>query len=516
MTAAVLLVGLAQKLRIPYPITLVLGGAGLGFIPGLTQLYLDPKLVFVIVLPPILYYGSFWISFREFKKNLVDIFSLALGLVFATTLAIGILFKWLFPEFPWALAFTFGAIVSPPDAVAAIAIISRFSLSARLVNVLEGESLINDTSGLILYKLGVTALLSGVFSLPDAFFEFLKLVSGGIVVGWSVGIALQIFSRRFLDPIVGIVFSFCTPYISYLLATWLDFSGVLSVVVTGLIAARYVTTQQSSLRRVVGYAVWDVFIILLNCFVFMLIGSQLRSITSEMSNWQIMLYAFYGVIITFTMIAVRMAWVYLEKGIYYIRAKYILKRSDICPSILRDAAVIGWSGMRGIDSLAAALALPFTLPNGENLPGRNVVIYVTFVVIMLTLVIPGLTMPKLIRWLNIHHYNPDAEALAEARKKLAKIAEEEIQRLFEKKKITNDEKEFLLTYFRARHRIMEISHAEESDLHNLELIRIEVLHAQRKALLNMWKKFEIEDKPFSHLERELDLEEEHLARAVIE
>lgn len=215
---AAFLVGLAQKIRIPYPIALVLGGTAIGFIPNLQAISFDPNLILVIVLPPILYYAAFGISFREFRNNLKEIFSLAIGLVVITTMIIAFLFKWLFPDLPWALAFAFGAIVSPPDSVATTTILKRFAISPRLLAILEGESLINDASALLLYKLAVVAILTSTFSFFDAGLELFKIVSGGTIVGVVLGFLLQNLSRKLLDPISGVLFSITIPYITYISA----------------------------------------------------------------------------------------------------------------------------------------------------------------------------------------------------------------------------------------------------------------------------------------------------------
>lgn len=514
MFAAILLVGIAQKFHVPYPIALVLGGTAIGFIPELHPIYFDPNMLLLIVLPPILYYGAFGISFREFKQNWKQIFSLALGLVAVTTLVVGVIFKWMFPEFPWALAFAFGAIVSPPDAISATSILKRFAISSRLVTLLEGESLINDASALILYKIAVVALLSGTFSLLGGVLEFAQIVCGGILLGAILGILLQRFSRRYLEPVLGVVFSFTIPYITYIIATFIGVSGVLAVVVNGLIGARILFEHHSSLRRVLGYAVWDIFIILLNCFVFILIGLQLRSITNILTIQQIVIYTGYAALITLAMLIVRMLWVYTRTSFAYFKALRNPRASTICPEILREATVVGWSGMRGIVSLAAAIALPFTYPNGAPLEGRNETIFMTFVVILLTLLIPGFSLAALLRWLKIqpHSTHDDEENI---RQELTKIAEKTLHELLTQQNISKNELDFLTAYFIAQSHIQQMAHAPENELQNMEVARLKVIQAQRKHLLEKWKQNEIDDKLLNHLENELDMLEVHIARATL-
>lgn len=512
MFAAAILVGISQKIHVPYPIILVLGGAAIGFNPAQLPFYFDPNLILVIVLPPILYYAAFEISNREFKQNIKEILSLALGLVFFTTFVIGFLFKWLFPELPWALAFAFGAIISPPDATATTAILKRFAISSRLLTILEGESLINDASALVLYKLAVTALLSGVFSFSEGSIDFVKETSGGIVVGLALGYLMQQFSKNYLDPIVGVVFSFTIPYITYIIANQLGVSGVLAVVVNGLLGTQVLIRHYSSLRRVLGYAAWDIYIILMNCFVFILLGLQLRTLTSMMTIKQMAFYTGYGFLITFAMLAIRMIWVYTRNGYAYIKALYSPKSSTLCPQILRESTLIGWSGMRGIVSLAAALALPYTLPNGAPLEGRNEVVFITFVVILLTLLIPGLTLPTLIKLLKIHH-QPEHHTAFRVRKQLIEVANEVIHSLHISKKISDTECDFLKLYFSLKFRMLDISTSEQKNLQHLETARSMVIQELRNELFEKWERFEIDDKLLVQLEHELDVEETTFTRA---
>jgi monovalent cation/hydrogen antiporter len=512
LLSAVLLVGIAQKIHVPYPLILILGGAAISFIPGIDNIYFNPNLILMIFLPPILYYSAFGISFREFQQNWGNIFSLALGLVALTTLVIGIIFKWLFPQFPWALAFAFGAIVSPPDAVAVTSILKRFNINSRLMTLLEGESLINDASAIVIYKITMVALLTGSSSLSEGSLEFFYVVIGGIFVGFALGLLFQMFSRRYLEPVLGVVFSFTIPYVTYIVADILDVSGVLAVVVSGLIGARILHTHQSSLRRVLGYAVWDILIILLNCLVFILIGLQIRTIAGQMTIRQIIIYSGYALLIAFAMSVVRMIWVYGRAAILYIKALRRRDSSQICPHILREAAIVGWAGMRGIVSLAVALALPFTLPNGMPLEGRNEVVFITFVVILITLLVPGLTLPMLIHWLKLHSINKKDDE-KKIRKQLAQHAEEVIGSLFESRTIDQKEYEFLKIYFRSHHKVLELAHEVEENLSTIESARRKVIHFQRAKLIEIWKMHEIDDKLLLHLENELDMLETHIARA---
>lgn len=511
MFAAAILVGIAQKIGIPYPIALVFGGAAIGFTEINHTIHFDPNLILIIVLPPILYYAAFGISFREFKFNWRKILSLALGLVMATTVVVGLLFKWIFPQFSWALAFAFGAIVSPPDATAATTILKRFAIGNRLLTILEGESLVNDASALVLYKIAVIALLAGSFSFSEGAFEFVKVVVGGIAVGLTLGYLLQYFSRYLLEPVVGVVFSFTIPYVTFILANALEVSGVLAVVTNGLIGSRILLRHHSSLRRILGFASWDIFIILLNCFVFILIGLQLQVLTSALTTEQMLKYTGYACLLTLVMFIIRFFWSYSRSCVSYFQALYRPHANLVCPQILREATLIGWSGMRGIVSLAAALALPFAYSNGLPLEGRNEVIFLTFMVILLTLVIPGFTLSYLVRALKIAPEPESDEALL-AKKKLSHIAEETIDHLYSTKAINEEEFSFLKEHFNLKRQLLEISPGEKKQ-RNLEEAKSRIIQSQRRKLFELWEHFEIGDKTLTQIEHELDLEETQLARA---
>lgn len=508
--AAVLLVGISRKIHLPYPITLILGGTAIGFIPALQPINFDPDLFLLLFLPPILYYASYNIAFREFQKNWKEIFSLALGLVLFTTILIGILFKWLFPQFSWALAFAFGAIVSPPDAIAVTTILRRFKISSRLLSLLEGESLINDASAIVLYKLAIAAILSGSFSLMEAGQDFFQMVFGGIFIGIILGFTFQLFSKRYLEPVLGVLFSFTIPYITYIIADWMGFSGVLAVVVNGLIGSRILLLHPSSLRRILGYGTWDVFIILLNCFVFILIGLELKNITTMMTFKQMFLYSAYAFLIVCALIIIRMIWVYSKVGISYFMTRKNSKSFTFSTKSLHEAAVIGWAGIRGIVSLSVAIALPLVLPNGLPLEGRNEVIFITYVIIFLTLLIPGLTLPALIRWLKMGGSSEKYDE-RKIRNQLIEVVERNLNHFLNSNDITPEEFDFLKVYFISQHRVLEISH-EGENLQNSELVRLKILKSQRKKLLELWDKQEIDDTLLNHLEGELDILEVHIAR----
>lgn len=511
MYIAVLLVGLAQKVRISYPIALVIGGSLIGFIPGLTFFEFDPRILLVTVLPPILFYASYSLSFKEFVHYFSDIFSLAIGLVIATTIVAGILFKWLFPELPWTLAIAFGAIISPPDAVATTTILKLLPVSTRLRTILEGESLINDASALVIYKFAIIALITQNFHPIEIIPQIIYVIVGGVFLGLILG---YIFSRisSFLSPPLAVVHSFIIPYFTYCLADVLSISSVLAVVACGLLGARLLITKKAPLTRVLAWASWDLFIILLNCFIFILIGLELRHIIAKMSWEQIWLYSGYGILITLAIIIMRFIWIYIRRLTWHFHVRKDFNKVQQSKIYLRHALVSSWAGMRGIISLIAALAIPLNLSDGMLLQGRDIVIFLTFEVIFLTLVIFGITLPFLIKWLHIQPMPSHAEMLI-ARKRLAHVTKDEIDKLHSSKHLDDDERKLLSRYFNTHNKLREISSISEE--HKIEKARHQILQKQREHLMKMWKNDEIDDSLMGDLERELDIEESHLARGEI-
>lgn len=512
MTFAIVLVALALRWKIAYPIALVIGGGLLGFLPGLTHLNFDSNQLLLIVLPPILYYSAYTLPYKEFERNIGEILGLALGLTALTTFVIGVLFKWLFPDLPWALAFAFGAIVSPPDAVAAGAVLKRFHIKARLSAILEGESLVNDAMGLILYKFAVVALLSGAFSLQEAGFEFVKVVVGGIIIGILCGYLLHKISSKYFDPIIAVVFSFLIPYITYLLADSLGFSGVLAVVVCGIIGSHMLLTGFSSITRVLGWASWDIVIILLNCFVFILIGSQMSGILKQLSTQEILIYFAYGFLLTVVTIFLRACWIAAREGVSYLTGCKSLVDKSKTP--VKDTVLMSWCSMRGIVSLTAALALPYAFPDGTEVKGREIVILMTFIMILLTLVIPGLTLEWLLKRLHIRKL-PESPDNKDVRDELMRVAMKEIRRLWEEKIIDRKQHYFLIRYFNVRHKVLELASRGRVGTETLEEARVQVLGKKRERLIQMWENNDITDQVFAALEHELDLEEAYIVRSDI-
>ena len=403
----------AARLKVSYPIFLVIGGLAIGFIPRLPLVELDPEVVFLVFLPPLLYYAALLTSWRDFKANLRPIGLLAIGLVLFTTCAVAAVAHWAVPGMPWAAAFVLGAIVSPPDAVAATAVTQRLRVPRRVIAILEGESLVNDASALVAYRVALVAV-AGTFSLTDAIGKFFVAAVGGVAIGLAAGMLLAWVRPRIRDDSVEATFSLLTPYVAYLPAEWLHVSSVLSVVTCGIYIARRLDQITSARVRLRAFAAWEILIFLLNGLVFILIGLQLSRIVHGLGPVSLRHAFGYAALVSAVAIVVRMLWVFPATYLPRMLSRRIRERDP--PPPWRNVFVVAWTGMRGVVSLAAALALPLTvLKTGERFPHRDLIIFITFGVILVTLVLQGLTLPAVIRWLrleNVADAGDDEEVMA--------------------------------------------------------------------------------------------------------
>lgn len=405
------LASVTQKLKIPYPILLVVAGLVLGFIPSIPDIHLESEVVFLIFLPPLLYEAAGNISWHEFKAYRRPIGMLAVWLVFLTTVAVAAAAHYFIPGFTWPLAFVLGAIISPPDAVAATSAIRGLGLPKRLITILEGESLVNDASALIAYRYAVAAVTSGSFVLWQAGLQFLLVAFGGIAIGLAIGYIFTKIHNKLENPTVATTISLLMPFIAYLLAEHLHTSGVLAVVATGLYLAWHSYEIYSFQTRMQINGFWNILIFLLNGFVFILIGSQLPVILKNIGNDSIPALIVYGLLISFVAIVTRIIWIFPLAYIYTFLGKRGKQVSRFSTS---ELFITSWAGMRGVVSLATALALPITMRNGHAFPMRNEILFISFMVILVTLVLQGLTLPVLIRRLNVRE--PVEKVLAEEKK----------------------------------------------------------------------------------------------------
>jgi monovalent cation/hydrogen antiporter len=392
---------LARRFQIPYPIFLFLGGIVLSLLPGLPQIALDPDVIFLVVLPPLLYVGGFNTSWRDFHHNIVSILLLAFGLVGFTVLSIALGAAWLIPGFTYRLGAVLGAVVSTTDAIAATSIAKRLGLPRRVVDVLEGESLVNDASGLLALQFTVTLVVAGRSPGPFmAVLELLWLVAGGIGIGLFAAFVIHHVSVEITDSPVETTLSLATPYLAYLAAEGVHASGVLAAVVCGLYLGRKSSEMMSIDARLDSTAVWKTLEFGLNGLVFILMGLQLRLVLGGIHEVSAGQMVRYGITIAVLVVMVRMLWVFPGAAIaYWIRRRFLHHQETV--RLGKPVFIIAWTGMRGVLSLAAAISLPVVLKDGSPFPQRNMILFLTFCVIFATLVIQGLTLPAVIRKLGL-------------------------------------------------------------------------------------------------------------------
>ena len=499
----------ARRLNFPYPIALVVGGAALGFLPELPQFPFDPQFILVLVLPPILYQAALLTSWRDFQANIRPIGLLAVGLVIATTLAVGATLKFVVPEIPWAAAFVLGAIVSPPDAVAATAILTRLNVPRRVVTILEGESLVNDASGLVLYKFAVAAVLTGTFSLRDASVEFVGVAIAGIVIGILVGRVFIAIHRYLGDVFIEVLMTLAVPYIAYILAESLHVSGVLAVVAAGLVRGRYAPEIVSAEMRIIARSVWNLLTFLLTSLVFILIGLQLSGILGRLEGYSTGELFLYGTLVSAVAIAVRFAWIYPASLLRRLLSTALHEHEPA--STEQELFIMSWCGMRGIVSLAAALALPLALEGGAPFPGRDLIIFLTFVVIAVTLVVQGLTLGPLIRVLGVGTDWSEHEEEQHARFALGKAAIAAIDELAKKEGTAPELAERIRAEFAEKIRIAPPGgQVLTGGADVAKRLRIAAIRAERQELIRIWRENRISDDVLHRLEEDLDYQESRL------
>src|SRR5918995_1481807 len=531
LVAVAALATLAARIKVPYPILLVLGGSLLGFVPGLPRVRLDPELVFVLFLPPPLYVSALFTSWRDFRANVRAISLLAVGLVLMTTFVVAAVVHAV-AGLPWAAAFVLGAIVSPTDAIAATTVAQRLGVPRRIVTILEGESLVNDATGIVAYRVAVAAVITGAFSIWEAGLQFVVGAAGGIAVGFAVG-WLIVWARRHLseDPSVQNIVSLLTPFVAYLAAeelphaVWellheqygvpgdLHFSGVLAVVTTGLFLGRKGPYITSSGTRLQGYATWELITFLLNGLIFILIGLQLGSVVEGLDEYTAGQLILYALLVSLTVILVRVIWVFPATYVPRWASRRIRER-DPSPS-WRNVSVVAWTGMRGVISLAAALALPLQTASGVLFPDRDLIIFLTFCVILATLVVQGLSLPVLIRALGLEDDRIGEKEETHGRIQVAEAALERLEELGEEEWVREDTAERvrgLYNYRRTRFasRFDGESDGVEERSAAYQRLMIELLGAQRLRLITMRDEGSIGDEVMHRIERDLDLEESRL------
>jgi monovalent cation/hydrogen antiporter len=526
----------AKALRVPYPVLLVLGGLVLALIPAVPDITLTPELVFILFLPPLVYRAAFTTSIRDFRVLLQPILSLAIGLVLVTIFVVATLLHAVMPELGWPVAFAFGAIVSPSDAVAAAAVFRGLGVPRKVVTLLEGESLINDGTALVAYRAALGAI-AVAFSAGEAGIRFAVVGIGGAAVGLVIAMLLGRLQRRLDDPPVEITLSLLTPFATYLPAESLGLSGVLATVAAGLYMERQAPYIWRSEARLRGRAVWDMVDFILNGLVFILIGLQLSTILPALAGRSIFFLIGLGLLLSIAAILVRLAWVFLDSYLrsWLSRLSLFHRSSKEHPRSKphrtgqvprwRELFVVGWAGMRGVVSLAAVLALP------EDIPERKVLIFLTFFVILVTLVGQGLSLPLLIRALGV---GADTDAIAQQEQHARRVATESALSRIERLREEWPTHLPLIDTLQAQygHRASHLGYARETadggensegnpdppeepgsaqevdqELLEHHLIRRAVLQAERSAVLDLRERGEIDDDVWRLIERDLDLEE---------
>ena len=524
---------LAGRIGIPYPILLVMVGLMLGLVIGLVpdapRVELDPDTVLLVFLPPILFSTAFFLSPRELWRNVRPISLLAVGLVITTTLAVAGVARVLVPEIPWAAALALGAIVSPPDAIAATAIGRRLNLPRRIVFIMEGEGLVNDATALTIYRLAIVAAGAATLGLGEAAATFAFVAIGGIAVGLVIGaVALWLLSL-FDDPPVEVLVSLIVPFAAYLPAESIGVSGVLSTVAAGLLVGWRSSRVMSSNTRILGTATWKMVIFVVNGLAFLLIGLQLPTVIEDVRGREPMELLGIAAAIALTVIAVRLIWIYPATYLPRWLIPSVARRDPAPPA--RVPLILGWAGMRGAVSLAAALALPLNMGSGNPFPERGLLIFLTFSVILVTLIGQGLTLPVLIRRLGVTDDGQTQHEEIHARTVAAEAALERLDSL--ETEVPGHVPLINQLRDRYRHQREHLDHDHQDDaaegLGGVEAvggapgpaemtpeeveemehddIRRAVIAAERLAIIALRDRGEIGDDALRTVERDLDLDE---------
>jgi monovalent cation/hydrogen antiporter len=508
----------ANRLKVPPSILLVLTGVVIALIPGLPTVELAPELVLLLILPPVIYNSAFLMSWREFQFNLRPITLLAVGGVVFTTLAVAAAAHWVM-DLAWPVGFLLGAIVSPPDAIAPLSIARRMELPRRLLVILEGEALANDATALILYRFAVGAIAVGVFSFTEAAGIFAAIVAGEILWGVGVGWLMLRLRRWVKDPLIEIVLSVLTPFLAFWPPVHLGGSGVLATVTAGLYVSYYGPRLINPRTRLQGIFFWEFFIYVLEGMVFLITGLQARTVLSRIGYYPLSQLALSALVITAAVIVARFVWIFPTA---YLPRWLVppIRRRDPSPP-WQWPFVLAFTGVRGIVSLAAALAIPFLTASGAPFPSRDLILFLTFSVILVTLVGQGLLLPWVIRRLGLAHAGRRerevnrAEEL-KARAEAVQAAAERLDQLAEERNLPAE----VIEVVRAQHQD-RLQHIEDrsagdgvigkhSDLHE-EVERL-LIHAERTRINDLFRGGKLKDEARRRIERELDLREAELPK----
>lgn len=503
-----------DKIKVPYPILLVLAGIGIGAFPGLPNISLDPETVFLIFLPPILYAAAWTTSWPDFKAAKRPITLLAIGCVIFTTCAVAWIAHMAIPDLGWPEAFVLGAIISPPDAVAATSATKGLGIPRRVVTILEGESLVNDATGLIAYRYAVAAVVTGTFSIVEAGVQFFIVAGFGIMVGLVTGFIFKWIHKITPDnPTTDTTLTFLAPFVAYLSAEAMHLSGVLAVVVAGLYSNWNSSEIFSQRSRMQANGSWNTVIFILNGIIFILIGLQLPEILKNiLAEHPLATLAKYGTIVSLAVIIGRVIWVYPSTYLPRLFSKRI-RETEPDPS-MSLTTVIAWAGMRGVVSLAAALALPLTIQGDAPFPNRNMIIFLTFCVIFSTLVIQGLSLRPIIRWFGV---KPDGREAEDEESTRLYIASSVIEYIEENYALTASDEvlaqiktKYEIRIQRLRKDLTRHNKFDVEQINEFHRIQQELINRERLLVIRLRKEGKISDEVLRRMEYELDLEETRL------
>jgi CPA1 family monovalent cation:H+ antiporter len=504
----VALTAFGRKLPVPPPVLQVLAGIGIALLPGVRVPELEPDLVFFFFLPPILWAAAYFTSLREFRANQRPIGLLAIGLVLATSAGIAVAARALFPGMPWAVAVALGAIISPPDAVAASAIVSRLPVPRRVVVILEGESLVNDASALVLYRTAVAAAVTGFFSVGESVVRFFIDAGIGALIGIAIGWCLIAAARRTKDPLAETLLTLAGPYLAWVTAESLHVSAVLACVAGGLYTRQLFSTAVSPVSRVQALAVWELLVFVLNALIFVLLGLQVTGVARDVVAGGSGQVVVAGLVLGIVAIVIRLIWVPLATFLpRWLDAE--TRRKDPLPSP-KAMFLVAWTSMRGIVSLAAALALPRTLADGSAFPYRHEILVVTICVIVLTLVVQGLSLAPIITRFAFARETTHHTEQRLARREAIRRAAEALEQAAREPDSHPADVEALRAELRERLR----QHDEDGDrAAGRRRLRMALQAAERRVLVRLRNEGAISDEVLRELEQELDLEAMRLGSA---
>jgi len=503
LVVAIPLVALGRRFEIPYPIALVCGGLALGFVPGLPSVHLDPNLVLLLFLPPLLYWEAITAPTDIMLENGSQIASLAIGLVLASTIAIAVVAHAIIPGLPWAVAFVLGALIAPTDELASVPVLERFRIPRHVIAIVEGESLVNDALSLVIYAAAVTAAVTGAFDLGRWPLYLVAVAGGSVVIGLVVGRAAVEGWRRVRDTELQSVISLLLPFVAYLPALRLGTSGVLEVVTTGVYVNRFtplVLTPQSRLR-LIGF--WETFVFVANALLFLIVGLQLHAIAAEVLRhdaWPAVLG--YTVAINVVVLLVRFVWIVGTEYIPFVGASAEHSAPD-----WKHAIIASWSGLRGAVSLAAALAIPLTVAGGAPFPHRDLIIFLTFSVIVVTLVGGGLTLPAVIS--SLHLGDSDREESEDLERAWAGVSAAVLERIGELERDKQIEPEYAQLLRRRVEALLDettnVTTKRRTLLQHRSGAERDVFDAGRQALIALRRQGEIDNAVLRRVQFALDL-----------